>query len=105
MQYTASSFAHSIVSLFRRVLRPRTAGPVVHGAFPATTTMHTHVDEPVLDGLLLPGGRALGERLRWFHRFQQGLTQHYVLYILIAVMALLATLVPYEAILRRLLAL
>jgi len=104
MQYTASSLADTIVGMFRWVLRPRTRLPGVTGNFPAATEMHSHVDEPVLDRLLVPVGHAAQRWFGWFHRFQQGLTQHYVLYILITVLVMLAALIPLRTLLARLFA-
>lgn len=94
MQYTASSFAQMIVGMFGWALRPRCHAPEVKGLFPQPTEMHSHVDDAVLNRTLLPTADALARRFHWFHRFQQGLTQYYVLYILIAVIVLLASLLP-----------
>jgi hydrogenase-4 component B len=99
MQYSASSFAQMIVGMFGWVLRPHTHGPHVDGVFPVPTEMHSHVDEPVLDRLLVPCGRWFERWSRWFHRFQQGLTQQYVLYMLVTVVVMLAALLPFHALL------
>lgn len=104
MQYTASSFAQMVVGMFGWALRPRTRLPHVEGPFPSATRMHSSVNEPVLDRVLVPAGHAAERYFRWCHRFQQGLTQHYVLYILITVMAMLAALMPMDALLARLFA-
>jgi hydrogenase-4 component B len=97
MQYTATSFAQSIVLLFNRVLRPHGRRPRVLGLFPAPTHTHSHVDDAVLDRLLLPAGARIEAGFSWFHRFQRGLTQHYVLYILLTLLVLLGTQVPFRA--------
>jgi len=104
MQYTASSFAQMVVGMFGWALRPRTRLPHVEGTFPMATGMHSHVSEPILDRVLVPTGRTAERCFRWFHRFQQGLTQHYVLYILITVMVMLAALIPFHGIVARLFA-
>lgn len=104
MQYTASSFAQMVVGMFGWALRPRTRFPHVEGAFPTATGMHSHVNEPILDRVLVPAGRVAERCCHWFHRFQQGLTQHYVLYILITVMVMLAALIPLDVLLARLFA-
>ena len=96
MQYTASSFAQSIVRLFSFVLRPETHLPQLHGAFPGPTTMHSHIADGVLDSWLLPVASSIRGRFRWFYRFQQGLTQHYVLFIVLTLVLLLGTLVPFR---------
>jgi len=95
MQYSASSFAQSIVRLFAWVLKPEESGPPVRGTFPQTARWASHVNEVVLDRVLVPGARRLERLASWFRRFQQGLTQNYVAYILITLLGLLGFLVPY----------
>jgi hydrogenase-4 component B len=102
MQYSASSFAQMVVALFHWVLRPRTHRPVVHGLFPAQAQLHSYVDDAVLDRLLVPTSRNARQWLHRFHWFQQGLTQHYVLYILIAVVLLLGTMIRVDELFARL---
>ncbi len=104
MQVTASSFAQSLTGLFTWILRPHVQRPRVAGLFPATTTMHSEVDDAVLDRLLLPTGRRIERGFNWFHRFQQGVIQHYVLYLLVALIVLLSTLISITSILVRLFA-
>lgn len=104
MQYTASSFAQMIVAMFNWVLHPRTHLPHVKGVFPQPAHMHSHVDDAIMDRLLLPSGQRVEQSFGWFHRFQQGLTQHYVLYILITVIVMLSTLIPFDMFLARLFA-
>ncbi len=97
MQYTAASFAQTIVRLFIRVLQPHGQRPRVSGLFPLPTRMHSRVDDAVLDRVLLPAGQRLESWFNWFHRFQRGLTQHYVLYVLLTLLVLLCTLFPFKA--------
>ena len=104
MQYSASSFAQMIVAMFNWVLHPRTHLPQLAGWLASPAEMHTHVNEAVLDRLLLPSGRRIEQWFGWFRRFQQGATQHYVLYILITVIAMLGTLIPFNVFLLRLFA-
>jgi len=101
MQYTATSFAQMIVVMFGWVLRPHRQRPVVAGPFPAPARLGSHVDEVVLDRALLPLARRLERLFLWCHRFQQGLTQQYLLYILIAVVLMLGLLVPFDGLLGR----
>lgn len=101
IQYTASSFAQMIVSLFSWVLRPRVHRPRVGGLFPKPAGMHSHIDDIVLDGALIPSGRKIAKAFNWFRRFQHGMAQSYVLYILIAVILMLCTLIPFEKIITR----
>jgi len=96
MQYTAGSFAQTIVLLFSRVLRPQGRQPHLARLFPGQVHTHSHVDEAVLDRLLLPAGRRIEGWFAWFHRFQRGLTQHYVLYMLLTLLALLCTLFSFK---------
>ena len=103
MQYTSSSFAQMIVTMFAWVLRPHTHWPKIEGLFARRTMMRSHVDDPILDRVLVPTGRTTEGGLRWFHRFQQGLTQQYVLYILLTVIVMLAALIPFAELWERLL--
>jgi hydrogenase-4 component B len=103
MQYTASSFARSIAALFAWALKPKTRAPEIQGAFPASSSLESHVDELILDRALEPGFKALKERFAWFRRFQQGQTHSYIALILVALAAMLATLVPARQIVAALL--
>jgi hydrogenase-4 component B len=96
MQYTATSFAQVIVFLFNGVLHPHGRRPRVTGLFPLPSQTHSHVDDAVLDRILVPTGHRIEGWFNWFHRFQRGLTQHYVLYILLTLLALLSTLFPFK---------
>ena len=58
--------------------------------------MHSHVDDAVMDRLLIPAGHSLEKLFHWAHRFQRGLTQHYVLYIVITLLIMLISLMPVE---------
>ena len=104
MQYTASSFAQSLVGLFHWALRPHRVQPRLPEPFPATAAMHSHVDDAVLDRMILPAGQRMERLFGWFHRFQQGLVQHYVLYILITLLLMLSTLISFKDLLVRLFA-
>ncbi len=95
MQYGASSFGRPIGSLFGWILRPTVHAPRVEGAFPGASSMESHVDEVSLDRLVLPLVRVFERRATWARRFQQGLTQRYLLYILVTVLVLLGTLFPF----------
>jgi hydrogenase-4 component B len=104
IQYTASSFAQMIVAMFNWVLHPRVHRPHIKGLFPVPAKMHSHVDDLVLDRILVPAGLAVAQWCGWFHRFQQGMTQQYVLYILITVILMLSTLIPFNEYIIRLFA-
>lgn len=104
IQYTASSFAQMIVAMFRWVLNPHLRRPQTEGLFPGPTVMRSHVDDIILDRILLPLSRAVEKWFGWFRRFQRGITQHYLLYILVAVILMLSTMIPFEEFISRLFA-
>jgi hydrogenase-4 component B len=89
MQYTSSSFAQMLVGLFAWALRPRTHKPRERALFPRTTAFHSEVPDPVLDEAVLPAFRLGVWLVTWFRVFQQGSIQTYLLYIFIALIALL----------------
>ena len=99
MQYTASSFADTLVSLFSWVLKPRTHRTAISGAFPAPGSMSSHVDELILDRTLVPLFKSIRNRLSWFRRFQQGLTNQNVLLVIAMLLALMATMIPFKTLL------
>jgi formate hydrogenlyase subunit 3/multisubunit Na+/H+ antiporter MnhD subunit len=96
MQYTASSFAQMLVRFFGGVLRPRGRAPELRRVFPGPSRMHSHVDEAVLDRVLLPAGRRIEAWFVWCHHFQRGLAQHYILYVLLTLLAFLCTLFSFR---------
>jgi hypothetical protein len=98
MQYSASSFAHSIITLFHWVLHSREHKPHLTGNFPESAAYSSHVNELVLDRLLIPFSNVVKRCSNWFHRFQQGIVQHYILYILIALFLLLCAQMPIKEI-------
>jgi hydrogenase-4 component B len=89
MQYTSSSFAQMLVGLFAWALRPRARRPRRLPLFPQKADFHSTVPDTVLDGAVLPAFRAGARLLSLFRVFQQGSIQTYLLYILIALVALL----------------
>jgi len=94
MQYGGSSFSQPVVALFSWLLKPRTRGNRVRGAFPLPVTMHKAVDDAVLDRLLVPASRFSLRHFAWIRRFQQGQTQQYLLYILVIMVLMLGALIP-----------
>jgi len=89
MQYTASSFAQMIVSLFGWVLLPRTKDAGVRGLFPAPVPFHCHVPDAVLDRVILPVFGALSWACSWFRLLQRGRINAYLFYIFITLLILL----------------
>ena len=89
MQYTASSYAASIVAFFRPVAPLHEDHPVIRGRFPQKTHYHSHVDdiaERHLDRVAVRPVLWLFDRLRWI---QHGDIHLYIGYILTAIVALL----------------
>ncbi|HEV8605478.1 MAG TPA: proton-conducting transporter membrane subunit [Tepidisphaeraceae bacterium] len=104
MQYSGSSFAATLVEMFKAVLRPRIHQPKIAAPFPAAATkFHSQVDDLVLDGFLGPMWRRFRSRLGWLRVLQQGRVQTYVLYILIIVSLLLLLTMPLTEMLRSIL--
>jgi hypothetical protein len=66
--------------------------------------MDGEVDDAVLDRALVPALRALERLSSWSHRFQTGLGQQYVLYILIALALMSLTLIPFDKVFAQLVA-
>jgi hydrogenase-4 component B len=89
MQYTSSSFGQMLVALFDWALRPRTQQPTLTGLFPPPAHFHSEVPETVLDEAVLPSFRFGAWALSWFRVVQQGSIQTYLMYIFIALIAML----------------
>jgi hydrogenase-4 component B len=89
MQYSSSSFAEMLVGLFAWVLRPRIQRPKITGLFPEKSAFHSEVPDLVLDEAVLPGFRFGAWLVSWCRVFQQGSIQMYLLYIFLALLALL----------------
>lgn len=96
MQYTATSFGNGFSNMFGWLLRPLEHRPKLNGIHPGQTAFETHVDEIVLDRLLNPLFHRIQTTFMWFNRFQQGESQSYILYILISVILLMASLIPFK---------
>jgi hydrogenase-4 component B len=89
MQYTSSSFAQMLVGMFSWVLRPRTHRPRVLRLFPTKSEFHSTVPDTVLDEGVVPAFRFVSWLFSWFRVFQGGSIQTYLLYIVMALIALL----------------
>src|SRR5262249_54491821 len=66
MQYTASSFAASIVRLFGWALRPSVHAVRLQAPFPAAARFESHVPDTVLDRGILPVLSVISRGLVWF---------------------------------------
>lgn len=90
MQYTASSFADTLVKLFRFGLWSSEHGGRTNGLFPARTEFASHTPDSVLDRLLLPLFRVLAGAATWLRTWlQNGVTSLYLLYVVLTLFALL----------------
>ncbi|MBL0224825.1 MAG: hydrogenase [Geobacteraceae bacterium] len=90
MQYTASSFAEMLVGIFGGILRSERHQPEIKGLFPGQSSFRSHVPEVVLEKGILPLFAAVDRRLATIRRLQNGQLNHYILYIFVALIILLA---------------
>jgi hypothetical protein len=89
VQYTASSFAEIVTSHFGWALRPRTRAPRIEGFFPPPSGFRSAIGDSVLDRFLVPAARRLRDTATRARAYHQGDLQHYVLYIVAAILLLL----------------
>ena len=89
IQYTGSSFTQMLVVLFTFIVWPRRHEPNVTGTSPKRTQFKSVMPDTVLDRLVAPVFRSVGEYLPRLRVLQQGQTQYYVLYVLVTVVLLL----------------
>jgi hydrogenase-4 component B len=90
MQYSASSFADTLVKLFRFGLWTQEHGGQTRGLFPNQTKFASHTPDTVLDRLLLPLLNALAVAATWLRTWlQNGVTSLYLLYVVLTLIALL----------------
>jgi len=86
MQYTASSFAASVLGLFAWATFPVQTRPAVGtGPFPPPTHLHGHVRDPALDLAVTPAAQGLALVLTWLHRVQPRTLQVSLFYLLLAI--------------------
>jgi len=78
-----------LVGLFAWALRPRSRGPGNLALFPQATAFHSEVPDTVLDEAVLPAFRFGAWALSWFRVIQRGSIQVYLLYIFLALIALM----------------
>jgi hydrogenase-4 component B len=89
MQYTASSFAAPLLGSFRLILRPDARVHAPEGLFPAGASLHTHVEDTFEHHLFAPVFRLVRDAAARLHWLQSGPNQLYVLYVAVAMLALL----------------
>lgn len=89
MQYSASSFADTLVGLFAGILRPDSRKPLISGSFPAPSKFSSHQPETVLERIYLPFLAWSNNRLAPLRQLQHGHLHLYILYILLTLVVLL----------------
>jgi len=89
MQYTASSFAQMLGGFFVWVLRPHVDTSGKQSVFPGQMHFSSHVMDVVLDEVLRPVYHIGVRVFFWFHRFQAGDLNAYLLYIVFFLVVLL----------------
>ena len=89
MQYTASSFARTLVQFFAWAMPPVVHAPRDLPLFPAAARHETHVPDTVLDRALLPLLARLQRLFGLARYFQSGRVQLYLLYVAATLMVLL----------------
>ena len=89
MQYTASSFAWPVISMFRWVLRPGLHAEISSGLFPETWELSSHTDDIFQKRLFTPIFGFISVLARRIHILQEGRNQLYVLYIAVTILVLL----------------
>jgi formate hydrogenlyase subunit 3/multisubunit Na+/H+ antiporter MnhD subunit len=90
MQYTASSFAQPLTSLFRLILRTETHARPLAGVFPREAALVTETPDAFREAFFRPAFAAIGRTLERFRLLQHGRIQLYVLYVVITLIALIA---------------
>ena len=89
IQYTASSFSDGAGRLFGPIARTHSPPRHLADALPDPTSFAESTPDPVLDRVVDPSLGFVGRWLPKLHRLQQGQLQLYILYVLVAVLALL----------------
>lgn len=91
MQYSSSSFAQMLVRLFAWAILPRTHQPKPwrFGFFPGKSRYHSEVPDAVLDRLANPAFGAGAWLISKLRVLQGGSVQAYLLYVFLALVALL----------------
>jgi hydrogenase-4 component B len=89
MQYTASSFADPLTRLFHMFLRTHRRFEPPSGLFPVASSLTTETSDVYRERLYRPVFTAVEKFLGRFRRLQHGRLNLYVLYIVLALLALL----------------
>ncbi len=100
MQYTSSSFAQTLVGIFAWMVHPRRQSAPVRRLHPRRAGFQSHVHDVVLEEWFLPAIRWASTQVMRLRVLQTGRIQIYILYVLIAVLALVLSIVPVVDLLR-----
>lgn len=94
MQYTASSFAEPITRIFQPLLRSRVESDVpVEGVWPKAASWRSVTPDRALAALYEPVFKSVERALVRLRGLQQGLLSTYLLYIVLTVLVLVASLI------------
>ena len=88
MQYTASSFAQPILDMFRLVLRPHRRLPEIRESFPSGAAFSSETHDLFEQNVYRPTVGLAARLLSPLRRMQHGNLHLYVLYIVVALLAL-----------------
>jgi hydrogenase-4 component B len=102
LQYTASSFASSLVGILSSVLRPEEHPPVVEGIFPRPSHHSVHVDDVLLEKAVRPSMTRAGALLTRLRVLQGGHVNLYIFILLLGALLLLLTILPLSTLVRAL---
>lgn len=89
MQYTASSFAQPLTSIFDLLLQTRRILIAPHGLFPVEASLATETPDPYQRYIYRPLFHDISRALSLLRPLQQGQVQVYILYIAVTLIALL----------------
>jgi len=93
IQYTSSSFADTLVRLFRFGLWSQRHGGQVNGLFPLREKFTSHTPDLVLDRAMIPAFAGFSWLFRWLRSLiQNGVAAIYLLYIALTLIVLLTLL-------------
>lgn len=93
IQYTASSFADSLIHGMRFVLWPKTSFRNIASIFPGHRHFHSELPDPILDRIGTPGLDLSARAFNFLRFLQNGHLPLYLLYILITLLLLFAWMV------------
>jgi hydrogenase-4 component B len=89
MQYAATSFSESAVSVFNGIMRQRVTRPTLNGLFPAAARCSDVPTETVLERIISPLFALIGLSFGFLHRLQHGQLHIYMLYIFVTLFILM----------------